>query len=272
MTAPLRLGRIDFINVIPVHRHLAASPLFQEVRAVPSALNRMVRAGELDLAEVSSVEYARAAGQYLILPDLGLYSRGPVRSVMLLSREPMSFWQGRAVEVPFESDTSVALLLVLLSRLWGLDCRLVDEGGAEPPVAVLRIGNRALRESASGHWPLVWDLGQVWQEWTCLPFVYALWVVRRQCAAGRGDEVAQLHAALLKARDQGLADLEGCAAEAAGVLAGGREYFLEYFRGLGYGLGGKELEGLGRFYQLLAEQGLLQVRPEIDIWEPARRP
>jgi chorismate dehydratase len=221
MTSPLRLGRINFINVIPVHRHLASDPAFVEVPAVPSALNRMTAAGELDLSAVSSVEYAQRHRDYLLLPDLGLSSRGPVASVLLLSREPMSAWAGREIEAPFESDTSVALLRLLLRRLWGVDCALVGEGQArQNPAAVLRIGNRALSEAASGRWPLVWDLGRVWWEWTGLPFVYALWVVRREVADRRGAEVARLHRALLAARDQGLADREGCARQAAESLGG----------------------------------------------------
>jgi chorismate dehydratase len=261
MTNPLRLGRIDFINVIPLHRHLKPHPGFQEICAVPSALNRMVAGGELDLSGVSSVEYAHHAEDYLLLPDLGLFSRGAVASVLLLSQEPMSAWQGREIEVPFESDTSVALLRLLLRRLWNLDCTLVAEGKAAQPAAALRIGNRALAEAASGRWPQVWDMGQVWWDWTGLPFVYALWVVRWEVAERRGAEVARLHRALLAARDQGVADRQGCARQAAEFLGGELALYLDYFAGLGYGLGPEELKGLGKFFAMLAEDGWLKAAP-----------
>jgi chorismate dehydratase len=228
----------------------------------------MVAAGELDLSAVSSVEYAKHHQDYLLLPDLGLSSRGAVASVLLLAREPMSAWQGRALEVPFESDTSVALLRLLLRRLWDLDCKLVGEGGAEQPAAVLRIGNRALAEAASGLWPLVWDLGKVWWDWTGLPFVYALWVVCREVARQRGEEVALLHRALLVARDQGIADREGCARQAAEFLGGDPAFYQRYFAGLGYGLGQEELQGLGRFFSMLAEDGWLSEAPRPRFLEP----
>ena len=54
----LRLGRVSFINTFPVEwalaRHLDPEEV-REVAAVPTELNRMLSAGELDVANVSSV-------------------------------------------------------------------------------------------------------------------------------------------------------------------------------------------------------------------------
>ena len=271
--AVLRLGRSTFVNVIPVHRHLAAQPtLFQELPGVPSRLNRLLRAGQVDVGEVSSVEYAQGADQYLILPGLGLSTTGPVHSVFLLSRRPMAQWQGGAIETPFESETSVALLRVFMQKLWGLDCRLVPEGqgvsDAEAPVAVLRIGDRAIRAAASGQYSQIWDFGQVWQEWTGLPFVYALWVARADSAAQMPGPLAALHQTLLTARDQGLADLEGCAAQASATLGGDPEFYRAYFQALHYRLGPAEQEGLRRFYHELHQAGLLASPVDLRFFAP----
>lgn len=271
MTTPavLRLGRSKFVNVIPVHRHLPAQPeLFQELPEVPSAINRLLRAGQVDVGEVSSVEYARGGGQYLILPDLGLSTTGAVHSVLLLSRLPMERWAGGVIETPFESETSVALLRVFMRKLWNLDCSLRPEGqgGEDEPVAVLRIGDRAISAAASGKWPQVWDFGQLWQDWTGLPFVYALWVARAHSAARNPSAMAAFHQALLSARDQGLADLEGCAAQASAVLAGSLEYYRVYFQALHYYLGPAELKGLARFYHELHQIGLLDGPTELRFF------
>jgi chorismate dehydratase len=273
--AVLRLGRSKFVNVIPVHRHLADQPaLFQELPEVPSHINRLLRAGRVDVGEVSSVEYAQGADQYLILPDLGLSTTGPVHSVLLLSRQPMAQWRGGAIETPFESETSVALLRVFMQKLWGLECRLVPEGqdepGAEEPVAVLRIGDRAISAAASGQWPHVWDFGQVWQEWTGLPFVYALWVARADSAASRPGPLAALHQALIIARDQGLEDLDGCAAQASATLGGDPVFYRDYFQALHYRLGPAEQEGLKRFYQELYHAGMLEHLVELRFFAPGQ--
>ncbi|MFZ5587806.1 MAG: menaquinone biosynthetic enzyme MqnA/MqnD family protein [Thermodesulfobacteriota bacterium] len=269
--APLRLGRISFVNVLPVHLHLAADPvLFSEHPDPPSALNHRLAAGELDLAAVSSVEYARRSADYVILAGLGLSSQGPVGSVLLLSHQPRAAWVGGEIEAPFESETSVALLKVFLARLWGLDCRVVAEGQGRDPKACLRIGDRAITAARSGQYAHVIDLGQVWHRWTGLPLVYALWVARKQVAEERPVDLARLHAALLRARDKGVADRKGCAAEAARRLGGDAAYYREYFARLRYGLGAEELAGLRRFYEELAAVGELVPAPELAVWEGVR--
>lgn len=72
----------------------------------------MVR-GELDLSVVSSIEYARYPERYLILPDLSISCRGPVRSVLLLSQRPIAELSGRTILITSQSHTSVALLKIL---------------------------------------------------------------------------------------------------------------------------------------------------------------
>ncbi|MCB2187370.1 MAG: menaquinone biosynthesis protein [Deltaproteobacteria bacterium] len=256
--APLRMGRLSFVNILPVHLHLDPDPdLYREITGVPSHLNRLIRGGGLDVSTVSSVEYAKNRDQYLILPRLSICSHGPVRSVLLFSRKPPEQWAGGVVEAPFESDTSVALVQLLLQERWHLACRLVPEGGAPRPDAVIRIGDRALAEAAGGHWPLVWDLGQEWRNWTGLPFVYALWVVRRQTAREMPQAVARLHQALLSSRDRGREDLAGCSRRAAQVLGGRPTDYLEYFQGLGYHLDAAERQGLSLFFARLHQAGIL---------------
>lgn len=243
--------------------------LYVEIAAVPSRLNRMLRAGQLDLAEVSSVEYARAADSYLLLPGLALGSRGPVASVLLLSQEPVESLAGE-IEAPFESETSLAMLTLLLKGHWRRPCSLRPEGELAQPRAVLRIGDRALRAAAEGGWPHVYDLGQAWQEWTGLPFVYALWVVRREAAQARQKDVSALHRALLEARDKGLADLAGCADQAAQALGGEQARYIPYFQGLTYNMGQEEAQGLQHFFDLLAAQELLSNKVGLRFFQPAQ--
>lgn len=264
MSQPLRLGRIDFVNILPVHLRLAAAPaLFIEARGVPSALNRQLRQGLLDVSVISSVEYALHADDYLLLPDLGICSDGPVGSVTLFSRQPMDLWAGRPVEAPFESDTSVALARVLLAHLWRLDCPLAPEGQALDPAATLRIGDRALQEAASGRWAHSWDMGQQWRELTGLPFVFAVWAVRRPVAQARPAEVAALHGRLLAAKAAGVADPAACAAEASRLLGGSVEGYLRYYKLLSYDLGPRFRQGLGRFFAYLAAMGQIERAPRL---------
>src|SRR5205823_11810353 len=57
-----------------------------EVQGVPTALNRQLISGELDIAPISSIEYARHADRLRMLPRLCVSSEGAVDSIQLVSR------------------------------------------------------------------------------------------------------------------------------------------------------------------------------------------
>ena len=84
--AMIRLGRISYVNMAPVFYRLDAE--VEEVQGVPTDLNRRLVAGEIDLAPISSIEYARNAATLRILPRLCVSSEGAVDSIQLVSRVP----------------------------------------------------------------------------------------------------------------------------------------------------------------------------------------
>lgn len=265
--APFRLGRLSFVNVLPVYLFLRQDgALFREVCAPPSTLNRMLREALLEVSPVSSVEYARGSASYSILKGLSISSLGRVRSVMLFSQKPMEKWRGGFIECPMESETSVFLLKLLLRNHWGLDAELAKEGRAGEPSAVLRIGDRALREAASGKWPHAWDLGEAWFQWTGLPFVFALWLVREEVARDRAAQLRRLHKALLRAKETGLCRIEACVEEANKKLGGLKLDLLEYFQGLNFDLGEAQIRGLSRFFEELGKAGLIRENPLLRLW------
>ena len=106
----IRLGRISYVNMAPVFHRLEAD--VEEVQGVPTDLNARLLAGELDLAPISSIEYARNAYRLRLLPRLCVSSEGAVDSIQLVARRPLE--QVRTVAVTPESATSVVLTKVLL--------------------------------------------------------------------------------------------------------------------------------------------------------------
>src|SRR5579863_5790428 len=109
----VRVGRIPYVNCYPVYGAIDRGIVPLEatvVDGVPTALNRMMAAGNLDVSVVSAVEYARDAERYLLLPDLAISCDGPVQSVMLFAKRPAEDLGGRRVLVSRSSMTSAALL------------------------------------------------------------------------------------------------------------------------------------------------------------------
>src|SRR5213596_4302676 len=159
----IRLGRIGYVNMAPVFYRLDFD--VEEVVGVPTELNRQVVAGELDVAPISSIEYARHASSLRLLPRLCVSSEGAVESIQLVSRTPLE--QVRTIAVTPESATSVVLTRVLLP-----EAEHVPLG--EEAEAKLLIGDAALQSAFNDPTPH-YDLGRLWLERTGLPMVFAVW-------------------------------------------------------------------------------------------------
>jgi chorismate dehydratase len=269
----MRLGRIPYINCFPVYGAVDRGivPIDAElVDGVPTALNRMMAEGALDVSVVSAVEYARDSARYLLLPDLAISCDGPVRSVMLFSHEPAESLDGKRVLVSRSSMTSVHLLELLFEHVWRAHPVFVpgdaeaDSIGKDDPSEVaarLVIGDAALMLQSAEH-PLaqahggfyqhVYDLGAEWKAWTGLPFVFAVWVAQRSTPV---DEALRLHAKLIASRDWGLQHLPELSAQAARSTGVPVAECRHYFDGLDWRLGLAELEGLTEFFRRLELAG-----------------
>ena len=251
---PLRVGRVDFINTFPVRWALERQlepTLAEDIAAVPTELNRMLHAGELDVANVSSVEYAAHAADYVLLPSLCIGSEGAVESVVLITDVPLP--AVRTVAATAKSAASVALVRTLLP---GVEI-LPEDAGAD---ARLLIGDEALRSSLEDPTPHH-DLGTLWHERTGLPMVFAVWAARRDtttpeslnaldralsaCVADAAEHATQV------ARD---------AAEQHGFPAG---FLARYFEKLRYRFGERERLALGSFFEAAAAAGAIEHAPPL---------
>src|SRR5262249_2002073 len=141
---------------------------------LPSRLADRLAAGDLDVALIPVIEYFRG-GNYTVVPDIAIATRGPVLSVTLVSRVP---WPDiRRVALAEGSRTSAALAQVLLQHRHGIRPAVAPLPIDADPEAVdadtvLLIGDRAMRACLPG-FRFAYDLGQEWQDFTGLPFVYA---------------------------------------------------------------------------------------------------
>ena len=273
----MRIGRIPYVNCYPVYGAIDRGIVALRGRlvdGVPSALNRRMEEGTLDLSVVSAVEYARAADRYLLLPELAISCDGPVRSVLLFSRVTAERLGGRRVVVSRSSMTSVALLELLFEHVWRcrpefvpgdaelrdverLEHWTADDGSACDARlvigdAALYLAQRAASTSRAAEPPRVYDLGTEWKRWTGLPFVFAVWVAQRRAPVA--DALAA-HASLLESRAWGLANLPVLAEQAASATGVSIPVCLEYLSGLDYGLSYPHLAGLTDFYRRLVHAG-----------------
>src|SRR5213080_5011935 len=243
----IRLGRISYVNMAPVFYRLDAQ--VEEVAGVPTELNRRLLEGEIDLAPISSIEYARNADRLRLLPRLCVSSQGAVDSIQLVSRKPLE--QVRTVAVTPESATSVVLTKVLIP-----DASHVPLG--EEADATLLIGDAALKSAFEDPTPH-YDLGRLWLERTGLPMVFAVWACPEPLAEG----LAELEDALVSSVRLARAEPERLAYEAAERYGYPPGFLARYFEKLRYRFGPRERAGLYTFLELARDAGLLDTVPEL---------
>lgn len=260
---PVRVGRISYMNVAPVYYGLnnGQKPDWMAMTcAPPAALNAMMAAGELDVSPVSSAAYARHQDEWLILPDLSIACFGPVMSVLLVSRHPFAGLAGRKVVLTRESATAAALTRYLLASDGIRPCLTVGrvrraDDLPDDTGAALVIGDAALREPWAARFDHVWDLGAMWRERTGLPFVFALWVVRKSFAEAHPDRVSAVLHQFYRSRSAGAGHLSRILPEAADRLGISPEMCRRYYHRLRYTLDSAQMAGLSAFFRgLYAER------------------
>ncbi len=169
-----RIGSVPFLNAAPLTRDLDSELIF----ATPSKLAEMLRRDELDAALVSVTEVL-LNDRYDILDGIAIASLGEVYSVFLAHKKPLE--EVTEVFCDTASLTSVNLLKVLLAEknLFPQFKPLESYEAAKEKDFVLLIGDRAIEFQRSPHSHDIFDLGTAWTEMTNLPFVYAVWALRR---------------------------------------------------------------------------------------------
>ncbi|MEX2281385.1 MAG: menaquinone biosynthesis protein [Gemmatimonadota bacterium] len=267
----LRLGHIDYSNCLPVHAALLEQrPAGVEIiHGTPAELNEALARGEIDIAPASSIEYARHPGRYRIVPGLSIGSFGPVQSIRLESAVHIESLANARVAVPTASATSVVLLRILLELRYeirvhyhwyaqGDDIDPLDESCA----AALRIGDIALRRSVRPD-RLSYDLGELWTEWTGLPFAFALW--QTHLPEERNAELDQLVQSLRASKHDVLTQPLRLAVRYAAHFGVPADRLATYWTGLRYDLDDDMVGGLLHYYALAAQLGEIPSVPALRL-------
>jgi len=287
-TAPPRVavGAVSYLNSKPLIEGLGE---LLEGHATlrldyPSRLADDLTSGQLDVALIPSIEYfrggpananqasgGREAFPYEIISDACVAAHGPVLSVKLYSRVPWG--EVKSLALDEGSRTSATLARILLAERHGvfpkleplpLDHRTQDSSAD----AILLIGDRAIsppQEKFLG----TWDLGEEWFEWTGLPFVFAMWVGRKEARSQESgvrmeETLDDVTKSLNAARDLGVARLDDIARREAPLLGLSLPTTVSYLsENLQYHLGPAERNGLKLFYELASGMGLAPAGVEL---------
>jgi chorismate dehydratase len=244
--APFRVGSVRYLNAVPLTRGLEDEVVF----ATPSELAKMLQRDELDAALVSITEVL-FNDRYDILDGTAIASLGEVKSVLLAHRKPLE--EAREIYCDTASLTSVNLLRVLLAER-GLKPEfkpLASYDFKSLPDYAMLIGDPALDFVFSQPEHEIFDLGAAWFEITSLPFVFAVWALRR------GIENASLRRQLTEAREFGLDTIDHTIRNRTEYTEDFRKDYFGWH--IHYHLGSDEKRGIAKFVELLRKHSVGKV-------------
>jgi chorismate dehydratase len=238
----LRIGCVKYLNSRPLICAYDGPVIFDH----PSVLAHMLHRGELDVALVPTFETLKHP-TYDLVNDAAIACDGPVYSVILAYRGELK--DVRSVALDPASLSSAHLLQVLLAEYHGLRPNFGPDGDAR-----LIIGNQAidfrLQEEAVGGWKVM-DLGEEWKRQTGLPFVFAMWAMRR----GLASEAPAVAHAFRQLKQAGCAKIEHLiATETFATAEIRRRYLTEFLR---FDIEDAGRRAVAKYRELLAKYGFI---------------
>jgi chorismate dehydratase len=281
---PLRISIVEYLNTAPLVRGFTHGPLrgkYQLSFTVPSQCAEALRTGAVDIAIIPAIEYSRIEDLVLI-PRLSIASKKSVRSLLLVSKKPLSYISRIALDQ--SSRSTQVLTRILCQKHWGIAPEFFE---AQPDLkamlqkadAALVIGDPALRLAISTktgmqrdpdgvavctgfsvglpklHSVWIYDIVEEWHAMTALPAVLAVWAGRRDTITPEVEQDFQESLAF------GMQQLDTIVAEAVRKMnlpaVELRRYLTE---NIDYTLGTENLKGLAKFYDLAAQIGAI---PEV---------
>jgi len=267
------IGHIDFLNVLPLSfgfAHVAKD--LQIVRGVPTFLNGELKAGRIDISNISSIEYARQSDELLILPKICVRADNDVTSIVLISRKPIEKIRDDKIILTSKSATAQRLLKIILHE--GYDAApdyvtrnvFVEKPVDDDATAALFIGDDALQIYLRPKNFYVYDIGREWKKLTGRQMVYALWAVRKNFAEKNPALLKSTYEKILRAFDFGI---EHKADAINSVLPSKPFTFDELDKYLGgaikWNLTAEGLQALKIYYRKAAALKLIDAEPELEF-------
>jgi len=179
----LKVGWIQYANVYPIFYVLEKENLLEDVhlvKGVPSQLNWALRNNLIDVSPSSSVEYLLNQELYDYIDGICISSKEYVGSVLLFSEHELEKIDGEKILLTDQSATSHLLLRIILEKFMGLKPFYDISSAPHTGESFLLIGDDALRYRKLNNGKKVYDLANLWYQHTGLPFVFALWIVRKE--------------------------------------------------------------------------------------------
>ena len=256
----LRVSVPPYISIKPLVWALPeVAPEVQINESVPRDIARLIVEGEIDAGLLPLLTILRNPA-LSIIPDISVSHKGPAGNCILFSNvAPADI---KTVLVDRSAIGAIALLRALFRIRWSMQpVEVISSGPLDSDYsfedadydAFLITGDEAMKTVSEKQFEHIIDLGEKWEEWTHLPFVFYVWAVAEDV---RGPALEEM---FMDAKLKGLERIEEIADYGAIHLEKEKQECLDYLKNTSYSLGEDEWKGIERFHYFMHE---LTICPE----------
>jgi chorismate dehydratase len=269
-----KMGKISYINASPIFYGLDNGLLpewLEMISKPPADLNRMIINNDIVISPISATFYGMNHRDLLMLPDFSISCHGNVMSVILMSKYPLEELDEKNIVLTEESATAVSLIKMIFSRqnvnpnLETRSIKNIDDVKGKVDGALI-IGDAALTQPWESLFKYRIDLGDLWFKLTKLPFVFAVWVVRRSFAENEPQIVKNVITLLNKSREDGYANIGKIIKAGADKLDLKQSFVKEYYNHLYCDFDSEKIKALEMFFKFLYEERILKEKVQVELF------
>jgi aminodeoxyfutalosine synthase len=192
------VSKMPYLNSVPFYNSFPNySTIVKLAPLAPRVFGKLAEQGSVAAGPMSLRDYMKMSDDFERL-DYGVAVKGKANSVLLFSKFDWSELSGKKIGITAETSTSIELLRVLLEKRFGISDysfhRINKLDRYEEFDAVLLIGDEALRKAHNGGLPgfeRIFDLAEEWCAWKGMPFVFAVWVIRKDTPENARKEILE---------------------------------------------------------------------------------
>ena len=179
----IKVAAISYLNSIPFIYGLENSNVYSDIilsKDYPSRVADSLLNDEVDIA-LAPIVVLNELKDYNVISEFCIGAESSVDSVCLYSNVPIE--KIKTISLDNQSRTSVELLKLLLREYWNVNPILINALSNEnfeihDDRAALVIGDRSF--ILNGQYNYVYDLAEIWNLMTGLPFVFACWITTKK--------------------------------------------------------------------------------------------
>jgi chorismate dehydratase len=290
----IKIGEINYLNVYPIFYFLRKEAAKKGTKlnflmfkqGTPAFLNESLKNGAIDLSPSSSFYYIEHYNNSILCKDVSISSKKKVNSIFLFSPKKIEdFSDAETIYITPETLTSVNLLKVLLAEFYRLDINkinflimpsnenieLMEDVRLDERKIYLQIGDKAIKykKTYENVFRYSYDLATIWYSFTSLPFIFALFIIRKDSYENNKNEFNIFYEYLIKAKEKAVTHLDEIA---QGLLKNNSFKFITYdelidywTNCLNFDLGEKELEGFKLYCYLLYKHKIIKNIPTFNF-------